>query len=241
MQITLANATDALLYPLLFTIGYVTTCLILSHNQSALSRLYILHPSYKSLLRSITIVHNAVLIVYSGVTCILMSDAFLQGIPDPTFAMNLCWVFTYSKIYEFLDTYLILLKGQPTIFLQKYHHIGALICWWLNCYYLAPDIYMPTLLNSFIHTIMYSYYLAAILGYKWTTVKPFITVAQLSQFFIGSYIAISTSLLPAFQTKSFNELLVDGPFVVGSLMIVYTTGLVYLFLQFFLKEYCFRH
>jgi hypothetical protein len=88
---------------------------------------------------------------------------------------------------------------------------------------------------------MYSYYLAAILGYKWTTVKPFITVAQLSQFFIGSYIAISTSLLPAFQTKSFNELLVDGPFVVGSLMIVYTTGLVYLFLQFFLKEYCFRH
>lgn len=40
------------------------------------------------------------------------------------------------------------------------------------------------LLNSFIHTVMYTYYVAAAMGYR-SPLKHYLTQAQLIQFFIG--------------------------------------------------------
>lgn len=239
MQITVANLADAVMYPFLFITGYITTCFILNYYQSHLVRLYMQSPIYKSFLKYTTIVHNTGLIAFSAYICVAITNAHLQGEQYEPYVMNLCWAFTYSKIWEFLDTYLILLKGQQTIFLQKYHHVGALLCWWLCCYYKLLVIYQPTALNAFIHTIMYSYYLASLLGYKWTAIKPYITSLQLLQFFGGGYISIFVYFMPTIQSaNSIQDLLLNGTFMSLVLFYIYLTGLVGLFLQFFVKEYC---
>jgi len=241
MQITVANLADALMYPSLFITGYITTCFILNHYQSQLLKLYMVSPAYKAFLKYTTIVHNTALIAFSAYICTALTTAYLQGEQNAPYVMDLCWIFTYSKIWEFLDTYLILLKGQTTIFLQKYHHVGALLCWWLCCYYKQSVIYQPSAVNAFIHTIMYSYYLASLLGYKWTTIKPYITSLQLLQFFGCGYVSVRTYLIPTIQsTVSVQHLLLDGAFLSFVLFYTYLAGLVYLFFQFFMREYIYK-
>jgi hypothetical protein len=198
----------------------------------------LIYSLYKSCLKYITIVHNTCLILFSAYICATITHAYLYNLEAEPYVMNLCWAFTYSKIWEFLDTYLILLKGQSTIFLQKYHHIGALLCWWLLCYYNSPVVYQPTALNAFIHTIMYSYYLASLLGYKWIACKPYITSLQLLQFFGGAYISVIVYIVPTIESAdSIQDLLGNGAFLSTLFFYVYLTGLVYLFLQFFYKAY----
>jgi hypothetical protein len=58
-----------------------------------------------------------------------------------------------------MDTFLLYLHGKTPIFLQKYHHIGAVISWHLVYVYKVDAIWLPSLANSFVHTVMYSYYL----------------------------------------------------------------------------------
>jgi len=238
MIVTVSNFVGALGWPSLFVLGYITTCAIFTTYQAEFKRLYILNPPYKSFLRTVTILHNTGLILYSATTAVLIFNELYQGRFYDQYIMNLSWVFTYSKIWEFLDTYLILAKGQPTIFLQKYHHVGALVCWWLCCHYDAKFISMSVLYNSIIHTIMYSYYLASLLGYKWTSIKIYITSLQLFQFIGGAWSCWEYYYKPQLASNpSLEFLLTDGAFVSVTVFHVYLTGLVILFLQFFIKEY----
>jgi hypothetical protein len=239
MIVTISTLGEALLWPSLFVLGYITTCALFTAYQADFKRLYILNPPYKSFLRIVTILHNTGLIVYSATTAGLVVNELYQGRQHGPYIADLCWLFTYSKIWEFLDTYLILARGQPTIFLQKYHHIGALLCWWLCCYYDSKIICMTVLYNSVIHTIMYSYYLSAILGYKCSSIKICITSLQLLQFFGGAWSCWEYYYKPLLASNpSLEFLLTDGEFVSVTVFHVYLTGLVILFLRFFAKEYC---
>jgi hypothetical protein len=240
MILTVTNFTDASLWPTLFIGGYISTCVILTLFQSDLVRLYILSPTYKAFLKNVTAVHNAGLIVYSAYTCSSLLYAIYNGTQHDPYVMDLCWLFTYSKIWEFLDTYLILAKGQQTIFLQKYHHIGALYCWYLCCYYGSTEIWKVTLYNSFVHTIMYSYYLASLLGYKFTGAKPYITSLQLIQFIAGAVEMYYSYVAPTISEKTVTDLISDGAFMSIGLFYVYVGGLIVLFLQFFISSYCFK-
>jgi GNS1/SUR4 family len=238
MILTLMNFLDALTYPSMFVTGYITTCIIMSSYQSQFKRLYIVSPTYKNFLKYTTTIHNAALILYSAYSFVAIAHAIYTEQQHEPYVMDLCWVFTYSKIWEFLDTYLILAKGQPTIFLQKYHHVGALICWWLCCYYNSGQIHKTVLCNAFVHTIMYSYYLASLLGYKYTSVKPYITSLQLFQFVGLGAEVIQSYFIPTMQAApSIQSLLNDGEFVSIVIFYVYLTGLISLFLQFFVSEY----
>jgi len=81
---------------------------------------------------------------------------------------TLLYIFFLSKIYEFLDTFIMLLKGnlQQVSLLHVYHHVSMSLIWWMIIN-TAPggDAYFSAALNSFVHVIMYSYYLlAAYLG-----------------------------------------------------------------------------
>jgi hypothetical protein len=42
--------------------------------------------------------------------------------------------------------------------------------------------------NSLIHTLMYSYYIACSLGYDLNAIKKFVTLAQIIQFFSGFFL-----------------------------------------------------
>jgi hypothetical protein len=72
------------------------------------------------------------------------------------------WVFYVSKIYEFLDTFIMLLKNnlKQVSFLHVYHHATISFMWWMIAHR-APggDAYFSAALNSWVHVCMYTYYL----------------------------------------------------------------------------------
>ena len=62
--------------------------------------------------------------------------------------------FYLSKMYEIVDTAIILVKGKESSPLQTFHHAGAMLCLWAGIRYMSPPIWMFTFINSGIHTMM---------------------------------------------------------------------------------------
>jgi hypothetical protein len=143
-----------------------------------------------SLLYLLSVIHNGLLVVFSSWTFVSLSQVlYNDGIvfksnyyfQNPHFE-TVIYLFYISKYYEFFDTFILYLNGKSPIFLQKYHHIGAVICWHLTYIYKVEGIWIATILNSFVHTIMYSYYLGCLLKIKQVRfIKKYITSLQLCQ------------------------------------------------------------
>lgn len=145
------------------------------------------------LLYKLSVVHNMALVIFSALTFaslanILYNDGIVfktnYYFQNPQFDTIIYW-FYISKYYEFADTFLLYLNGKTPIFLQKYHHVGAVISWHLMYQHKVDMVWMATLLNSGVHTIMYSYYLGCLLKINQVRcIKKYITSIQLCQFFI---------------------------------------------------------
>lgn len=152
-----------------------------------------------SVLFVLSVVHNAALILFSAwifasLARILYTDGivFRSGYYFQNKEFDkIVFLFYVSKYYEFFDTFLLYLNGKTPIFLQKYHHVGAVLSWHLVYVYKVDVVWMPTLLNSFVHTIMYSYYLGSLLKINQVRViRKYITSMQLCQFcvlYVNSY------------------------------------------------------
>jgi len=159
--------------------------------------LYLAYPKHLRVnplfLYELSVAHNAGLVIFSGWTFaslanILYNDGIVfqhnYYFANPQFDTIIYW-FYISKYYEFADTFLLYLNGKTPIFLQKYHHIGAVLSWYLMYQYKVDMVFMASLLNSAVHTIMYSYYLGCLLKINQVrVVKKYITTLQLCQFFI---------------------------------------------------------
>jgi hypothetical protein len=97
------------------------------------------------------------------------------------------WFFYLSKFYEVLDTLIILAKGKKSSTLQTYHHAGAMLCMWAGIRYMSPPIWMFVFVNSFIHTLMYTYYtLTAFAVPVPLVIKRSLTTIQIIQFLFGT-------------------------------------------------------
>lgn len=66
------------------------------------------------------------------------------------------WIFYLSKLYEIIDTFILVVKGKRSSTLQTYHHAGAMICMWSGIRYMSPPIWMFVFVNSAIHSCMVS-------------------------------------------------------------------------------------
>ncbi|XP_037073832.1 elongation of very long chain fatty acids protein 1-like [Pollicipes pollicipes] len=102
--------------------------------------------------------------------------------------VNACYIFHVSKIVDFLDTVFLVLKKdhKRMTYLHVYHH-GSMVSGWWICTLFIPggSCWIPGAVNSFVHCVMYSYYLLASLGprvrpYLWW--KRYLTQLQLAQF-----------------------------------------------------------
>ncbi|KAB8256061.1 GNS1/SUR4 family-domain-containing protein [Aspergillus pseudonomiae] len=136
------------------------------------------------------------------------------GVPDPTDVGRmwnqglayLGWIFYLSKFYEVLDTAIILAKGKKSSTLQTYHHAGAMMCMWAGIRYVAPPIWIFTLVNSAIHAMMYTYYTLTALRIRVPgVIKRSLTSMQITQFLVGttwaaSYLFVHYTLPP--QSKA---------------------------------------
>lgn len=110
-----------------------------------------------------------------------------------------------NKFLELLDTVWMVVrkKNEQVTFLHVWHH--TLIMWsWLLVLWVNPggDAYFGALLNSFIHVVMYGYYLltALKLPCPW---KKYVTILQLSQFsviFVQGWTAIYLGSTPTWLT-----------------------------------------
>uniref|UniRef100_G3PEQ4 Elongation of very long chain fatty acids protein n=1 Tax=Gasterosteus aculeatus aculeatus TaxID=481459 RepID=G3PEQ4_GASAC len=103
---------------------------------------------------------------------------------------NVCWWFFFSKVIELADTMFFILrkKNNQLTFLHVYHHGTMIFNWWAGIKYVAGgQSFFIGLVNTLVHTVMYSYYGLAALGphmqkYLWW--KRYLTSLQLLQFLL---------------------------------------------------------
>jgi len=111
----------------------------------------------------------------------LLCDSKATALTDPM----LFWVYMFyvSKFYEFIDTYIIILRKKPLIFLHVYHHFITAILVFVGLYGDIPAQWLTLSLNTLVHVFMYFYYLVQSLGRDvWW--KKYITSMQIVQFVI---------------------------------------------------------
>lgn len=105
---------------------------------------------------------------------------------------KLVWIFYISKLPEFVDTFIMMLKQnyKQVSFLHVYHHCSIFTIWFFVTL-IAPggDAYFSAMLNSGIHVIMYGYYFLTAIFPEETAVRRFlnkfkfvITKGQMTQF-----------------------------------------------------------
>jgi len=143
------------------------------------------------------------------------------------FAIN---TFLLSKLYEILDTVILILNGKPLLLLHVWHHATTYLAFYTGLFTAAG--FWIGFLNSFIHVIMYLYY-AKVPG-----IKPFakyITSLQIFHLLGGTMLNLYTLWIapssvvhhsvsvPITQCAAFNAFLCFSYF--------------FLFLAFFSKKY----
>ncbi|OMJ15986.1 Elongation of fatty acids protein 3 [Smittium culicis] len=187
--------------------------------------------------------HNLFLAVYSGWTFAcsfpiladtISKEGFFSGYCDSNFTswnaglFQLAYLFYLSKFYEIIDTIIILMKGRRSSTLQTYHHSGAIICMYMGVRYCPAAIFYFVIVNSFIHTIMYSYYALTCIGIT-PPGKQYLTTLQISQFLGGIAYASGALIMPGCSNQS--------QFVATSVNFIYVFPLLYLFVSFAIRTY----
>lgn len=178
---------------------------LLSSSSSKNSQYYpLISPSTFHLLSSL---HNATLLLLSLTMAISTVLSSLHTLPSPSHLFCFppdtsivdpppsgplfFWAYVYylSKIYELLDTFLILLnprRSKPLTFLHLYHHSLVLVMSYLWLRTRQSLMPLALLTNASVHVLMYSYYLSASLGWRWPPRwKRLVTQVQIWQFVIS--------------------------------------------------------
>ncbi|XP_055321858.1 elongation of very long chain fatty acids protein 7-like [Sitodiplosis mosellana] len=147
------------------------------------------------------------------------------------------WLYYMCKITELLDTvFFVLRKKQSQITgLHMYHHTLMPVCGFIGIKYFAGGHgTLLGLINSFIHVIMYTYYLLSALGpqmqkYLWW--KRYLTVAQIVQFLIVFVHTIQIQFQPS----------CDFPKSIGALLTLNAGIFTYMFSSFYIRSYNKKH
>ncbi|GMR47603.1 hypothetical protein PMAYCL1PPCAC_17798, partial [Pristionchus mayeri] len=148
------------------------------------------------------------------------------------------WLFMLSKLAEFVDTFFIVLRKKPLMFLHWYHHILTLLYSFYS-YPVSPaynrwGIY----LNFVVHSFMYSYYfLRSIRVPIPGAVAKGITTGQIVQFVL-SIVVLVFCFVEYYLLKSMG----DCTFDVNSFWFAVVMDSTYLalFVNFFLQSYVFK-
>jgi len=194
-------------------------------------------------LKLFCLAHNALLCGFSWVCFINVFPEVFGAITQNGWRSFACtamsenelfwsYLFYLSKIYEFVDTAIIIYKGRKPSTLQTYHHMGAVFACWLQVIVKGKSFWVFLCLNSFIHTIMYAYYCATTLGYRFKF-KFVITILQMTQFVVGQ-------ALGYYQYFNFSDCYRTNDFWVWFINTVYVWPLVALFAHFYRQTYLAR-
>lgn len=140
------------------------------------------------------------------------------------------FIFYLSKYWELFDSYLLVWKQRSPSFLQVYHHAMTIICAYMLHSSHSPVVFVFIGFNATVHTIMYAYYAATVLGFRMKT-KFLITVLQIVQFIVGNAIAISCFFIR--EGKCINQ----SQQVAITSIVTHAFILIALFVNFFRQTY----
>jgi hypothetical protein len=194
----------------------------------------------ESVIANFSAIHNLFLSSFSFFTFIfLISNLVNYGIVVDRgyyFAKpqvdTVLYCFYMSKYYEYIDTWILYAKKRKPIFLQKYHHMGAVIVWYLGYVCKFDGVFFASLLNSGVHAIMYFYYFLTVMNSKSPirNAKVYITTMQIGQLAYGAF------ALPwyYYEVETFKNR------VVICIFDIYIGGLIYLFCEFMIKNYVYK-
>ncbi|GMR60423.1 hypothetical protein PMAYCL1PPCAC_30618, partial [Pristionchus mayeri] len=190
---------------------------------------------------------NLFIAALSGVCAAAMSPEFFGNIYHKGFGGSVCdtqqetfsgnqgralFLLLIARLPEFIDTFFIVLKKQPLLFIHYFHHAFTLCMTWGTYSYFAPGSRHAIYVNSLIHTVMYSYYFLTSLNVR---PPPFvarsITIGQIVQFFYIFYTLVHLTVLHA-TTESCQQ---DS----SGLALTWFMDLtyLYLFIDFYLNKY----
>lgn len=145
---------------------------------------------------------------------------------------SVCWCYYFSKYVELLETLFFALrkKFNQISVLHVYHHSSMILLWWSGVKYVAGgQTFLFGFINSFVHAVMYTYYGMSAMGphmqkYLWW--KKYITILQLSQFFILGVFSVNNLRVEC-----------DFPTWLNKFLFVYAITLAVLFLNFYFRTY----
>lgn len=103
-------------------------------------------------------------------------------------------LFVLSKLFEYGDTVLLMLKKKEVIFLHGFHHVSVGLIAWYGCGKNAPVAMWCGTMNYTVHSFMYLYYSAMAAPAARPLAKPFaglITLLQISQMVMATVIHLA--------------------------------------------------
>ena len=187
-----------------------------------------------------SIVHNLALCIFSFSTFIFLLLTFVRyGIVaeqqyyfSKPHVDTVLYYFYLSKYYEYVDTWILYAKKRDPIFLQKYHHVGAAIVWYLGYVCKFDGTFFASLLNSGVHTAMYFYYFITVVraNIRIRHLKIYITSMQVGQLAYGAF---------ALPYHFYNVESVANRVVI-CIFDAYIGVLLYLFCQFMVQNYFYK-
>ncbi|CAH1978676.1 unnamed protein product [Acanthoscelides obtectus] len=142
---------------------------------------------------------------------------------------RMVYIFFIAKMTELIETvFFVLRKKQKQVtFLHCYHHaVMPMVTWGATKYFAGGHGTFIGLINSFVHIIMYLYYLQAGMGYRNLWWKKYITMMQLGQFLL---------FFVHFAQLWFIEC--DFPKWTALLITPQVLFFIYLFSKFYMKSY----
>lgn len=142
--------------------------------------------------------------------------------------------FLLSKLYETLDTVVLILNGKPLLLLHVWHHATTYVAFYTGLFTGAG--FWIGMLNSFIHVIMYLYY-AKLPGMK--LIAKYITSMQLVHLLGGGLLNIATvytALSSAQPTVQYRGMSVNIK-TFGLVNMALCFSYFFFFLAFFSKKY----
>ncbi|KAH8407672.1 hypothetical protein KR222_010228, partial [Zaprionus bogoriensis] len=155
--------------------------------------------------------------------------------PDKNIERYISYAYFINKILDLLDTIFFVLRKsyKQVTFLHVYHHILMVyfFYWVVNLYGFGAQFSVLAFLNTFVHSVMYFYYLISALkpglsGSLWW--KKYITLIQIIQFLI--------ILLQAVYMLVFNRDC-NFPLYAQILLIVQSVLMIKMFGTFYIRAY----
>lgn len=145
-----------------------------------------------------------------------------------------CFSHSHSELF---DTFFIVIHKKPLMFLHWYHHISVLLFTWHAYVNNSPTGAFFIAMNYGVHAMMYFYYFLMAVRMKPKWFNPiWITVAQISQMFVGVFLTILTTYILHIEEREDCLMRKD---INQSALLMYGSYL-FLFCKFFFERYYIR-